>query len=374
MKFTVAINNLLIIVLMLLILIPMGMADENSTVSDDNNKISPDSTEPGLIYNGTLNTKSEVSVKATSGETYSVNGNSPVGILEILRSDGKILNYSFDDSLMKNRGILILDGINGIKPDQDKGWYVKVNGERLEDVILPDIMGLNRYDLKEGDVVLYILGDPRGMISESAARLAVTLGSIQKVTLSNTTDSNVTGESDKENLSNIEEIVENPKEELQDEEIETTTEKEPEEKNNDSGEKSSITSGENIIYNGSFTLPSGNINITTTGGDYEINAATPLGLLQSLLDDDKISTLVISDRSMKKADILILEGINDLLFTGDKTWFVTVNNVILKDYLNPSTEGLNIFKIKSGDEVGYYFGVPSKPIKEADASMIVTLK
>jgi len=131
MKFTVAINNLLIIVLMLLILIPMGMADENSTVSDDNNKISPDSTEPGLIYNGTLNTKSEVSVKATSGETYSVNGNSPVGILEILRSDGKILNYSFDDSLMKNRGILILDGINGIKPDQDKGWYVKVNGERL---------------------------------------------------------------------------------------------------------------------------------------------------------------------------------------------------------------------------------------------------
>lgn len=49
-----------------------------------------------------------------------------------------------------------------------------------------------------------------------------------------------------------------------------------------------------------MSLPSGTITIETTGGDYDINAATPLGILHELLEDDKISDLTVSDKAMKK--------------------------------------------------------------------------
>ena len=368
MKISVKIYSPLIIIMVIILFISTGMCDKEDNESSNTLNISSNSPAGGLLYNGTVDTPDTIKVTTASGVTYSVPGNSPAGVLEILRSESKIKNYSLGDELMNKRGILILNGINGLYANQDTGWFEKVNGERLEDVVLADAMGINKVTLNEGDVILYVLGDPRGIISESVARLAVTIGKSIGETENKieSKEENVTNESEKTNITETEE--------LEDRIDSNITNSGSTGKNKDSESQSNTSAGEKVLYSGSFSLPSGDVNVTTSGADYEIMAATPLGLLQSLLTDEKISSVTVSDRAMKKAGILILEGINDIQFSGEKTWFVIVNGVILKDYLNPHTEGLNIYKIKSGDKVGFYYGEPSKPVGEAETSMIITIK
>lgn len=139
--------------------------------------------------------------------------------------------------------------------------------------------------------------------------------------------------------------------------------------------KTPVSDNQEDLFSGTFSLPSGIVNITaSSGGDYEIEGATPLGLLQKLKEDSKIAEISVSDRAMRKGGILLLEGINDYYYTGDKTWFVVVNDYQVKDYLYPETDGLNVYKIKAGDKVGYYFGEPSKPADDAEVKMLVTIE
>lgn len=327
----------------------------------------------GLLYNGTVDTKGSLSVLSYSGTSYTVPGNTPIGILQILQEAGTINKLSIGDELMEKKGILLLDGIGNLSFGDEAGWYVKVNGERLEDVVLSETMGLNRYLLNEGDVVLFILGDPKGMVSESKAYLTVTVGEIHEVLAepvsTNQGNETVKPEQDTLNVTTNEDL---PKlNEKTVEEIEK--ESSPDESDTKSSNTSS-TGDPEILYSGSFSLPSGIVNITTTGGDYEIDGDTPLGLLKKLMDDDKISDISVSDKSMRKGGILFLEGINDYHFSGDKTWFVLVNNILLKDYLYPDTDGLNVYTLKTGDEVGFYFGEPARPAEDAEAKLIITIE
>lgn len=327
----------------------------------------------GLLYNGTVDTKGSLSVLSYSGTSYTVPGNTPIGILQILQEAGTINKLSIGDELMEKKGILLLDGIGNLSFGDEAGWYVKVNGERLEDVVLSETMGLNRYLLNEGDVVLFILGDPKGMVSESKAYLTVTVGEIHEVLAepvsTNQGNETVKPEQDTLNVTTNEDL---PKlNEKTVEEIEK--ESSPDESDTKSSNTSS-TGDQEILYGGSFSLPSGIVNITTTGGDYEIDGDTPLGLLKKLMDDDKISDISVSDKSMRKGGILFLEGINDYHFSGDKTWFVLVNNILLKDYLYPDTDGLNVYTLKTGDEVGFYFGEPARPAEDAEAKLIITIE
>ena len=133
-------------------------------------------------------------------------------------------------------------------------------------------------------------------------------------------------------------------------------------------------SGQNILYEGTMSVPSGNVNVTADSGmDYDISANTPLGLLQMLFTDGKIGSLSISDRGMNKAGILSLTGIDDYQY-GDETWFVQINDNTLKDYLNPGTDGFNIKTIGSGDVVTYYYGKQDQVAKIAKAAIYITLK
>lgn len=366
-----AFYSFITLMLMLLVCMPGGVLAEDTeeTITEPEEEQTPVPSNPviGLLYNGTVDPESSISVTTESGSSYTIPGNTPIGALEALLSAGAIDKLSIGDELMEKKGTLLLHGIGNLSSGDGNGWYVKVNGERLEDVVLAETMGLSRYTLKEGDVVLYTLGDPKGMASDSKAYLTVTIGMIReaepepvKEPSGESTPDEETGESTPESDGETEQ----PAAETERVSDETTEEEKPEKTTNGSQE---------ILYSGSMSLPSGTVTIETTGGEYDIDAATPLGLLYELLEDDKISALNVHDKAMKKGGILILEGIDDYQFTGDKTWFVLVNNALLKDYLY-DTEGLNVYKIKSGDEVGYYFGEPSEPADAAQAKLVITIE
>lgn len=360
------------LMLMLLVCMSGGVLaeDANETISEtEEEQISvPSNPIIGLLYNGTVDLESSLSVQAESGSSYTIPGNTPIGALEALLNAGAIDKLTIGDELMEKKGTLLLHGIGNLSSGDGNGWYVKVNGERLEDVVLAETMGLSRYTLKEGDVVLYTLGDPKGMASDSKAYLTVTIRTIREAepepVKEPSGESTPDGETGESTPASDTETEQQPAEEAESVSDETAKEEKPEKTTNGSQE---------ILYTGSMSLPSGTITIETTGGEYDINAATPLGLLHELLEDDKISDLNVNDKAMKKGGILILEGLNDYQFTGDKTWFVLVNNALLKDYLY-DTEGLNIYKIKSGDEVGYYFGEPAEPADAAQAKLVITIE
>ena len=343
--------------------LPAGVFAEDSEIIEDAEPAETIDTWIGLVYNGTVLPSGSLAVTANSGSQYRIPANTPIGVLESLQQSGEISGFSIGDELMRSRGVLVLDEINGHPNDPENGWYVKVNGIRLEDFVLSERMGLNRYSLTEGDVLLYILGDPQSMVSESLAYLTVTIGKVtptddsQEVfneTAEGESEPETKENSDADNITMVEVTTHT-----------ALTDERPESNASETGDG---------FYTGSFPRPSGVVEIETDGANYEIEAATPIGLLHELVSKGKISSVVFSDRAMNKAGILILEGINEYRYSGDKTWFVYVNGILLKDYLNPDTDGLNNYKLSSGDEIGYYYGEPAQPVHEAAVSMIITLE
>ncbi len=361
-----------VIFMMFIILCQPGSvyAQEIGETTDSSHE-SPDvssSQITGLLYNGTVDPESSSTITAESGSSYTIPGNTPIGILSSLEKAGAVESLAIGDELMKKKGTLLLYGIGNLSSGDGNGWFVKVNGKRLEDVVLAETEGLSRYTLTEGDVVLYTLGDPNSMVSESKAYLTVTVGKIREAEPEPVTESSANETTPASDEISTPESSATPLEQMTEETDQVsadTPEKPVQEKKSDGGQE--------LLYSGSLPLTSGTITIETTGGEYDINAATPLGILHTLLKDGKISSLSVSDKAMKKGNILILEGINDYHFSGDKTWFVLVNDVLLKDYLNDE-EGLNVYTIKTGDKIGYYFGEPSQPADAAQVRLDVTIE
>ena len=119
---------------------------------------------------GTLN------ITASSGMAYEIQVNTPIGLLHLLLKDALIKNLSIDDRGMRKGGILILEGINEYFTTATKVWFVKVNGNLLEDYSHPKTEGLNLYSLMTGDTISYYYGDPAGSLQDAEAMLFVTLG------------------------------------------------------------------------------------------------------------------------------------------------------------------------------------------------------
>ena len=126
------------------------------------------------------------------------------------------------------------------------------------------------------------------------------------------------------------------------------------------------------LYNGEVTLTDDLVTITTSQEEtFEIPAATPLGILELLFTEEAIESYVASSKSFEKKGILLLDGINGMLYSGDTTWFVTVDGYQLEDFVNNETDGLNIYEIPVGAEVSYWYGLPILPIEEAEAVITV---
>jgi len=117
-----------------------------------------------------------VNITVNSGMDYEIPVNTPIGLLHLLLKEGLIKNISIDDRGMHKGGILILDGINEYFGTATKIWFVKVNGNLLEDYLVPKTDGLNIYTLVAGDTVSYYYGDPAESLVDAEAMLVVTLG------------------------------------------------------------------------------------------------------------------------------------------------------------------------------------------------------
>lgn len=129
-----------------------------------------------------------------------------------------------------------------------------------------------------------------------------------------------------------------------------------------------------VLFEGNITLPDGNVTVNSSqGNNYEIPAVTPMGAILTAASDANLS-VVISDKPMEHKGILALDGINEYTYSANNTWFVVVNDYQLQEYVIPETDGMNIYTVKPGDKIGFYYGLPIKPTSEAQAAVLLTIE
>lgn len=120
-----------------------------------------------------------------------------------------------------------------------------------------------------------------------------------------------------------------------------------------------------ILYEGPLTLSDESIAISSYNSDqtYDVTKNTPLGVLASVSD----LSLKVSDKKYDGMGILLLDGIDSFEYDKDKgsTWVCEVNGVILDDYGNPDTDGLNVKILSPDDTLAFYYG--NKPISAENA-------
>jgi len=130
-----------------------------------------------MIYSGVLPLpEGMVNITDSAGVEYEIPVNTPLGILQMLLMDKKVQNICINDRGMHKGGILILEGINEFFNTATKVWFVRVNGNLLEDYANPKTDGLNIFSLMAGDTVSYYYGDPAGSLQDAEAVIVVTLG------------------------------------------------------------------------------------------------------------------------------------------------------------------------------------------------------
>ncbi len=339
-----------------------------------------------------------VSIRSESGILYQIPAMTPVGIIQALAGTGMIDSYRIGDELVDKRGIFTLDGINSYQVSGQEAWFVLVNGVQLREYLLPSVEGLNTCLLKDGDDVLFAYGDPTKPASAAKALVWVQVGNKNDV-MQLFSPSIVMGRYVVSQVPVAPEptVVSTPAPVTTTVEptIEPTAEPTPvltqsEEPVNERGNLTNTTdlieegplpepavqksTDDRMLYSGVYALPNGTVNITDSSGiEYEIPVNTPLGLLHMLHADKKVNNLCIDDRGMHKGGILILEGINEFFNTATKVWFVRVNGRLLEDYVNPRTDGLNIYLLMAGDTISYYYGDPVGSLQDAEATIVVTL-
>ncbi len=177
-------------------------------------------------------------------------------------------------------------------------------------------------------------------------------------------------------------VFEDEDDDVEEETLTTEPEEEKEPEDQDEEEREDVTpertstsgsSGQDVLYDNSLSVPSGTINITADSGmDYDIPSNTPLGLLQLLYNNGNINSLSVSDKGMNKGGILTIMGINEYQF-GDNGWFAQINDNTLKDWASPGSDGLNIRTFGSGDRVTFYYGTMDQYPSSAKAVIYVDI-
>ncbi|MCQ1538122.1 hypothetical protein FTO68_03830 [Methanocalculus taiwanensis] len=107
----------------------------------------------------------------------------------------------------------------------------------------------------------------------------------------------------------------------------------------------------------------------TSETSYDVGRLTPLGAL-----DAAGLNLTVNDKSFATKGILLLDGIEEYLFSkaDGTTWICNVNGQTLDDFGNYETEGLNVYQLNDGDVVECFFGV--KPVTAENATAYVRIE
>jgi len=124
------------------------------------------------------------------------------------------------------------------------------------------------------------------------------------------------------------------------------------------------------LYEGQLDLSEQTVQMTSyaSGTQYEVPGDSPLGLLGAIPDLE----IAFTDKSYDAKGILLLDAIGSYTYdkTLGKSWVCEVNGVILNDWENPDTDGLNVKKISSDDTVAFFYGVKPLTSESAEAKVI----
>jgi PGF-pre-PGF domain-containing protein len=126
-----------------------------------------------------------------------------------------------------------------------------------------------------------------------------------------------------------------------------------------------ISDGVDRLYDGGVILEEGTFEQTAGSNVYPVKNFTPLGALHAAAEAGGFS-YVVTDAKMIDKGILMLNDIREYTFKKVKdesgktveqwAWTCAVNGITLDDFNNYSTEGLNIYSLKNGDDVLFYYG------------------
>jgi hypothetical protein len=149
--------------------------NSNETLNETDAEIA-ETGEQTIIYSGNVPVTDEnITVTTSSGATYDIKANTPLGVLQELADQGTLSIVSGDKAFEK-KGILLLDAINTYSfGDGENTWFVVVNDYQLQDFGLSETDGLNIYTLNSGDVVTYYYGLPVNPASEAEAAIIITI-------------------------------------------------------------------------------------------------------------------------------------------------------------------------------------------------------
>ncbi len=128
-----------------------------------------------VLYDGSIKLPSgNLNVTASSDVDYDVSADTPLGLLQVLKTDGKIPSMSINDKGMRKGNILAIDSIGDYQYG-DEGWFVQVNDVTLQHYTNPGTDGLNVRKIKSGDKVTYFYGKPDQSAASAKAAIYLTI-------------------------------------------------------------------------------------------------------------------------------------------------------------------------------------------------------
>ena len=128
-----------------------------------------------VLYDGSINLPSgNLNVTASSDVDYDVGADTPLGLLQFLKTDGKIPSMSINDKGMRKGNILAIDSIGDYQYG-DEAWFVQVNDVTLQHYTNPGTDGLNIRKIKSGDKVTFFYGKPDQTASSAKAAIYLTI-------------------------------------------------------------------------------------------------------------------------------------------------------------------------------------------------------
>ena len=112
---------------------------------------------PTVLWEGNVTLTENTSFNVTahnSGDSYELNRTNALGALDAAAEIGEF-NYSVSDEWYASYGSFMVDSITDVENAGAENWLYWVN---YPNESIPDV-GVNRYDVKEGDAVTYYYGD-----------------------------------------------------------------------------------------------------------------------------------------------------------------------------------------------------------------------
>ncbi len=129
-----------------------------------------------------------------------------------------------------------------------------------------------------------------------------------------------------------------------------------------------------VLFDGTMTLADETFTCTaSSGAEYTVDRLTPLGALDAVADDEGF-TYVVGDKKKASNGFLLLDNISEYCYVKDgASWYYMVNGEPLDGFADAS-EGVDVYTLKDGDEVVFYYGEDGVTPETATALIEITVE